>query len=112
MTLPLTTTTVTIERVTEAANDPTDAPTVSTVAAGVPADIGSPAGTDQVVGGSRELVDAVLLVNPDVDLQRGDSVVDDLTGESWRLAWLRERTGLGLDHLRGGLQRVKGAAGG
>lgn len=112
MTLPLTSTTITVRRVTEAATDPTDAPTVATVATGVPAVISSPAGTDLVNGGSRELVDAVLLVNPGDDLRRTDFVDDEITGDSWRIAWLRKRTGLGLDHLRGGLQRVTGAAGG
>jgi hypothetical protein len=111
VTLPLTATTIAIRRPTEAATDPTDPPTVTPVAAGVPAVIASPAGTDFVAGGSRELVDAALLVDPDVDVQREDLIDDELTGATWRVTWLRERTGLGLGHLRGGLQRVTGAAG-
>lgn len=111
MTLPLTTTSVSIMS-PEGAGDPTDAPVITMVASGVPAVIGSPSGTEAVAGGQQETVDAVLHVNPDVDLTHLFLVSDELTGELWQVVWVRERTGLGLGHRIAGLRRVKGASSG
>jgi hypothetical protein len=111
VTLPLTTTTVTISS-PEGSGDPTDAPVVTVVSSAVPAVIGSPSGTEAVAGGQQETVDAVLHVNPEVDLTHLFLVEDESTGELWQVVWVRERTGLGLGHRIAGLRRVKGASSG
>ena len=102
---PLPTTTITLRRPAGADDDPTEAPTVSTVATGHPATIGSPSGSEVVNSGERELVDAVLVV-ADLAVGRLDLVDDDETGDTWQVVWSRQRRGLGLDHVRAGLRRV------
>lgn len=109
--LLLATTTVTIID-QSGTGDPYEAGTDTTVATGVPAAIGSPAGTEARLGGEREQVDAVLHLDVTPTLTRSHVVVDELTGETWSITWVRARTGLGLDHQRAGLVAVKGEAGG
>ena len=53
-----------------------------------------------------ERIDAVLLV--DSTVARGDRVTDAATGAVYRVAWVAERTGLGLDHTRAGLVSASG----
>lgn len=117
MSLPLTTTTITIGRVIDDTNDPDEPPLEITSATGIPAVIAAPSGSDLVDGGSRERVDAILLVDPDVDVRHEDIVVDELAEvpavgwrEGYRVTWVRKRTGLGLDHLKAGLLSIRGAA--
>lgn len=101
---PLPTTTVTVTR-PAGTGDPTEAPAVSTVAAGVAATIGSPSGREQLAGGAREVVDAVLVTDA-AALTKDDLVADDVTGDTWQVVWTRRRVGFGLDHWKAGLRRV------
>lgn len=107
--IPLATTTVTVRR--PAGDDPYETPGESpVVAAGLAAHISAPSGSERFVGGQAERVDAVLLIDAGADVAHTDIIDDDLTGERWDVAWVRKRTGLGLDHLKAGLRAFKGAA--
>lgn len=91
--------------------DPYEAPaSTATIAAGLPAHISAPSGSDARIGGAQETVDAVLLC--DALLERAMIVADDTTGERYTVTWARRRTGLGLDHTKAGLVAVKGGANG
>jgi len=109
--LPLATTTVTIRR-PEGGDDPYEADRGSLVVRGRRAHIGSPHGSETIVGGSKEVVDAVLRLDPSPCLTHRDLVTDDGTGECWSVVWVRQRQGLGLDHQAVGLRAVKGGADG
>lgn len=104
--IPLATTTVTVTR---PASDPDrDLPQTPTdVAAGVRAHISAPSGQELRAGGSRERVDARLTCDV-IDLQHGDTITDDTTGDEWRCTSARQRLGLGLDHVEAGLVAVSG----
>lgn len=109
MSIPLATTTISVARV---AADPTrdgyDAPpAASTVASGVRAHIGRPAGNVNLAGGVRESVGFTLDCDPIV-LTTGDTITDDRTGEQYTVLWARTRIGLGLDHTQAALQQVTG----
>ena len=106
----LTTTTVTVRR--PADGDPYETATTSTVASGVPAHISQPTGSELDQGGQLEQVDAVLLAGPGVDLLHTDLIVDAGTGNEYRVAWVRQRQGVGLDHTKAGLVAFEGAAAG
>ncbi|MGK2948990.1 MAG: hypothetical protein ACSLFP_10475 [Acidimicrobiales bacterium] len=108
--LPLATTTITIER--PSSTDPYETPTTTDVACGVAAHIGSPSGNEVDQGGQQERVDAVLLAKAGIGLLHTDLVVDDGTGDRYRVVWVRQRQGLGLDHTRAGLRVYSGAANG
>jgi hypothetical protein len=105
----VTTDSVTIER-TAGTGDPYESATVTTIATATPARISAPSGDDLVVGGAKEVVDAVLYLDPAPVLAFGDIVVDEATDERYRVAWVRQRRGLGLDHQHAGLTAVKGGA--
>lgn len=105
----LTTTTVTIKR--PATGDPYEtAASETTVASGVRAHISSPTGSEQAVGGQLEQADAVLLCESGHGIAHTDLVDDDETGERWRVVWVRDRQGLGLDHTKAGLVAFRGGA--
>lgn len=108
--LPLSTTTITVKR--PADGDPYETASEATVATGVAAHISSPTGADIHRGGQLERVDAVLLAEASLDLVHTDEVVDDGTAKRYRVAWVRLRQGLALDHLRAGLTAYDGAAAG
>lgn len=108
MAVPLTTTTITITR-PAVVGDPYDAAeTTSTVASGVRAHISAPSGREAQRGGEQQTVDKILDADP-VDLRHTDRVVDDGTGQTYEVAWVDQREGLGLDHTVAGLRRA-GAA--
>lgn len=109
MSIPLTTTTVTIRR-PEGGDDPYEADQARLVARARRAHIGSPRGSEKIVGGSKEVVDAVLRLDPQPCLTHRDRITDDGTGECWEVVWVRQRQGLGLDHQAAGLRAVKGGA--
>ena len=106
----LTTTTVTVKRPTT--GDPYEPATAPTVDAGVPAHISGPTGQEIDQGGQLEAVDAVLLCAYGTDVTHTDLIVDDGTGNEYRVAWVRDRQGLGLDHTKAGLVAYEGAASG
>jgi hypothetical protein len=111
--LPLTTTTITVTRPAAPSGDyEDDAGEPLLVATGLAVAITSPTGADSVVGGQQERVDAVLTAPTAPRLQHVDQVVDTCTGDAYRIAWVRRRRGLGLDHQTAGLVAVKGGASG
>jgi len=108
--IPLATTTVLIER-PEAGVDPYDpATTYSIVASGVAAHISVPSGSEAAIGGEQARIDAVLLADT-TDLTHRDRVTDD-RGDTYEVAWVRQRVGLGLDHAKAGLRVFVGASNG
>lgn len=111
--VPLTPNTVTIERPAGTSGDADDtAASPTTVASGLACAIVAPSGSDVVAGGQKEIVDAVLLVDPDVTIEHTDLVTDEDTSDAYRVVWVRRRRGLGLDHLVVGMRAVTGAASG
>lgn len=106
----LTTTTVVVKRPVD--GDPYEAAAESTVASGVEAHISQPSGAEVDEGGQLERIDAVLLVGPGVDMTHTDLITDQGTGNEYRVAWVRERQGLGLDHTKAGLVAFDGGANG
>lgn len=110
MTLPLSTTTVTVRR-PASGGDPYEDAAMTTVVAGLPAHIGSPSGRERIVAGSKETLDASLDTDP-ADIRHVDRIFDDVTGDQWEVVWAQARRGFGLDHVEGGLRRVTGASSG
>lgn len=111
MTVLIATTTISVRRGVGIV-DPYEAAAETIVSTGVAAHIGSPSGSDQNVGGDKELVTAVALLPPGLDIIYSDDLVDERTGERYFVAWVRSRAGLGLDHVKAGLRQVKGGASG
>ena len=112
MSLPFTTTTITIERPSTAEQDPYESATFTTQATGVPAVIGSVSGREQDLGGSLEVLGARLAVEPGVDVQAQDVITDETTGLIWEVGWIQSVTGFGLDHVEGSLKVARGGASG
>jgi hypothetical protein len=67
-------------------------------------------GSESLVGGDRERVDARILVDPEHDIRHFDHLVDDTVGDTWNVAYARRRSGLGLDHNVLGVYQVTGVA--
>lgn len=107
----LTTTTVTVERPTAVA-DPYETTSTTVASSGTPAHIGQPSGSEIDQGGQLEQITDVLLADPGLDLTHTDLILDETTGQRYRVAWVRLRQGLGLDHLKAGLVTYQGAASG
>jgi len=105
VTLTLTTTTVTIAD--GDTPEPYEGTTWTTRHTAAPAHISSPTGRERAGVDGGERIDAVLLT--DVEVWRGDRVTDAATGDVYRVAWVQERTGLGLNHTKAGLVRATGA---
>lgn len=110
MSLALATTTITIERPKRGA-DPYDPQAYRAVANGIRATIGSPSGSDRVIGGEQSAVTAKLNADP-CDLRHFDRVTDDQTCTEYAVVWVAQRPGLGLDHIEAGLRAVEGASNG
>lgn len=111
--LPIAPNTVTVTRPDDQTGDyEDDANTSTTIAAATRCAITAPTGTDVVVGGQKEIVDAVLVFPATPALDHTDLVVDDDTADAYRVVWVRRRRGLGLDHQVAGLRSVTGAASG
>lgn len=108
MTLPLTTTTITVQR-PSAGVDPYEVDTYITVASGHPAVISRPSGSGLRVGGDQQTISATLLADP-VDIRRYDRVTDEATGRVYDVVWSNDRYELGLAHTKAGLTFTDGAA--
>lgn len=107
MTVPIATTTVTVT--SQAEPEPGEGITTAVRASAVRAVIAAPNGTEQAApGGGAERIDAILDCDPIVGLAHTDVVTDDDTGLTYEVAWVADRRGLGLDHVRAGLVKVKG----
>lgn len=109
MTLPLTTTTVTVLRPPSDV-DGLEAPEYTVVVERVAARVaGASASGSHAVGGRQETSSARLYVDRNVDLRRQDRIVDDATGAVWEVTGVKTRTGLGLDHTAAALQSSRGS---
>jgi hypothetical protein len=108
--LPLATTTVTVER--PEGGDPYEPQDATTVSTGTPGHVSAPSGREVDRGGELEAISAVLLTDSGIDLAHTDLVLDEGTGERYRVAWVDHRRGLGLDHTKAGLVRYQGGANG
>lgn len=87
-----------------------DSATPTIVATGMRVAITAPAGTDLVVGGQKEIVDATMIAPPTPIIQHIDIVNEPATGDAYRVVWVRRRRGLGLDHQVVGLRAVVGGS--
>jgi len=109
--IPIATTTIAVLRSDQdGTQDAIDGVTLSTLATGVRAVIGSDSGTETNAGGSSEQVSARLDCDP-TDLRHVDQVTDEATGETWHVTWVRRRRGMGLDHMEAGLLAITDRAG-
>ena len=82
----------------------------SVVARGVRAAISSPGGAENWVTGSTEEIVTWSLVADPCDLTYLDRVVDESTDQVFEVQYAIVRRGLGLDHVKAGVQTVRGAA--
>lgn len=105
--IPLSTTTITIQRADPADEPYEDESPRTTVASGVKAHISTSRGSEAVVGGDQEVVYFRLTCDP-CDLKHTDQVTDDVTGLVYDVEWARLRRGLGMDHVEAGLRQVEG----
>lgn len=110
MSIPLNTTTITVRRsVFTGDEDPYDTPPEPTdIATGIRAVISATSGNDLIAGRStQETVSFGVRCDP-TDLEAGDQVVDDTSGEVFEVMWAHTTVGLELDHTTGELRRVTG----
>jgi hypothetical protein len=103
VTIPVATTTVTVSASVEA--EPGEGRTLTVVATGVRAVIGSPSGVERYApgGGTSQVTDG-LECDPCPELADNTFVVvDDTSGVTYDVEWVRHRNGLGLNHTVAGL---------
>jgi hypothetical protein len=108
MSVPVATTTITIERPT--GGDAYDGVSYATYRTGVRAVIGSPSGAEINAGGSSQQVSARLNCDP-VDLAHTDRVTDEKTGITYEVLWTARRLGFGVDHTVADLLVITDRAG-
>lgn len=106
--IPLFTTRVTVRRPDPDA-DPYEGRTSTVVRTGVLAHIGDPSGRERAIGGQQSEITDVLLAEPG-ELLHTDEIVDEITGDEYRISWVRHRQGLTLDHVKAGLVQFAGAS--
>jgi hypothetical protein len=110
MTLPITSTNVTVYRLVNDMSDDTATPVYQVTASAVDAVIGREGGLEKLVGGDEEDIQARGDFPFDLDISNLDRVKDEVTGDVWDVMWTMKRTGLGLDHIEVGLRKVIGVA--
>lgn len=109
--IPIATTTVTVLRSDQdGTKDQFDGVTRSTLVTGVRAVIGSPSGTNDMQGGDSESVTERFQCDP-TDIRHDDLILDEISGLTWNITWVRRRMGFGLDHMVGELQLTTDRAG-
>lgn len=114
--IPLSTTTIAVRR-RPTGQDAYEEGGTTDVAEGIAAHIGSPTGQDLAVGGDAMQITDRLLCDP-CDIRPGDRVEDEqnvdtaYAGVFYDVIWVRNRRGLGLDHVVAGLRQSLGAANG
>ncbi len=107
MSIPLPTTTIAVF-VPDADADPYKGRAITQVETGVPAHFSSPRGFDILQGGEQATID--MRLDCDIcEMPHTAFVVDEQTGEQWKVVGPQEKRGLGLDHIEAGVQRVEGA---
>ncbi len=108
MTIPVSTTTISVFRPDASADtyESDEGPTL--VANAVRAHIGSPRGRGSERGGQQSTSSYRLTSDP-VDLRHTDVVRDDFTGTFYSVVWTYRRVGLNVDHVSAELQLAEGA---
>ena len=112
MTLPLSTTTITIERrpltVLDDPADPADysTPEWELIESNVPAVISPPTASNNLVAGDRITYSASLRADP-CDLKANDRLTEE-DGTVWTVLWARPIVAVGLDHTEAQLRMVTG----
>lgn len=107
----ITTTTVTVTR--QAGTGDSWVPASTTTAySGLAAHVSAPAGRDSIAGGDAEVVTAVAYLPSGTVIRHDDLITDDTSGIQHEVVWVRQRDGLGLDHVHIGLRAVRGGASG
>lgn len=100
--IPVATTTIAVSDATEA--EPGEGRTMTAVATGVRAVIGSPSGAERYApGGGTSRVTDVLDCDPCPELTATSVVTDEATGVVYDVEWVRHRRGFGLEHTKAGL---------
>jgi hypothetical protein len=103
------TTTVTITDI--ATGDPYE-DSATTTRTAIPAHVSAPSGTDESVGGDKEIVDAEAYLPAGTAVASTSRVTDTATAITYAVTWVRARRGLGLDHVHLGLRAVRGGSNG
>ena len=111
MTLPLTTTAVTISRATDNV-DPYEDQLYTIVASGVRGVVSGSGGAGLDVGGAQQILTGKLFLDQGADLRKADLVTDETSDEVWRVLWVRKRYELGLGHVVAGIELTEGAVDG
>lgn len=111
MSIPILTSSFTVRRASNIDGDSGDPLTFEDVATGIKGTTMFYSGSASTAHGQRERVDCRIALTPGVyDVQEYDYVRDESTGDEWRVAWVRTREGLGLDHLLIGCYEITGVA--
>lgn len=108
--LPLVTNRFTIQRASNIdgdSGDPLDWETIRTGVLGTPSYF---SGSESVAHGSRERVDVRMFLPFELDLTHYDRILDEDTGDTWSVAYVRKRRGLGINHTIAGCYEVTGVA--
>lgn len=80
-----------------------------TVAAGIPAHIGSPGGAETIAAGGQQ-TNMTFRFNCDpCDIQHTDIIEDEKTGKKYQVQWIEHRVGLGMDLMVGALRHDEGS---
>jgi hypothetical protein len=88
---------------------PTDPAAFTVIETGIRGAVGSPGGSERDSGGSVESVTWSINLDP-CDITHNDEITDEQTGVRYRVEWIIPRKGLSLDHMKGSVRTVKGAA--
>lgn len=107
--IPLAVNSYTVQRA-DMSGDSGDELTFANVATGVRGSSVYYSGTESVMQGDRERVDARIFIDPVYDVRYYDRLVDEITGDVWSISFVRKRVGFGLDHLVCGVYAITGAA--
>lgn len=107
--IPLATSSYTVERA-DMSGDSGDELSFVAVATGVRGTSVYYSGTESVMQGDRERVDGRIMLDTDFQVKYYDRLVDETTGDTWALSFVRKRLGFGLEHLVCGVYEITGSA--
>jgi hypothetical protein len=110
MSLPFTTTTVTVQRPANTLQDSRVEPAWTVVANGVPCVLAGVSGSE--LGRTQVSKNAAARFQPGTDVRSYDRLVDENTGDVFEAGMVQTRRGFGLDHVAVELHVTIGATGG
>lgn len=121
MTLPMSTTKITVLKSAQAASSTVEDPweagsggaatpgdSYTAEATGIAAHISNPTGFERNAGGAQESVTFDFYADL-CDMNNLDRVLDERTGDVYEVVYVRQRYGFGLEHMQGQLRQVSGA---